>query len=167
MPRRRERCTTATDGCVQTISARGHPIELIRDAFGRIVRKVDALGHVTCLEWDKATNLHVERVFERRPDGSCALLARTENTFDQLGRLTITAQSLFEDALPVTPNVPLDSAFVVGPVAPTLSRGRSSTAGPGRPQGRSVGPRPQLRIRRTRPCRQRSRRPRQSSRPPL
>ena len=131
----RDASTTRTvydgDGRVRaTISARGHPIELIRDAFGRIVRKVDALGHVTCLEWDKATNLHVERVFERRPDGSCALLARTENTFDQLGRLTITAQSLFEDALPVTPNVPLESAFLVGPVgtdivARTFYDGRS------------------------------------------
>jgi len=105
------------DGRVRsTISARGHSVELVRDPFGRIVRKVDALGHVTCLAYDKGSNLHVERVFGRRPDASFALLSRTENTFDQLGRVTQTAQSLFDDPLPVAPNVTIDDAFLVGPV---------------------------------------------------
>ena len=103
------------DGRVRsTISARGHPVELVRDPFGRIVRKVDALGHVTCLAYDKAGNLRVERVFGRRPDASFALLSRTESTFDQLGRATQSTQSLFDDPLPVAPNTALDGAFLAG-----------------------------------------------------
>lgn len=105
------------DGRVRsTISARGHPVELVRDPFGRIVRKVDALGHVTCLAYDKSSNLHSERVFGRRPDASFALLSRTENTFDQLGRVTQTARSLYDDPLPVPSNETLEDAFLVGPV---------------------------------------------------
>ena len=117
----RDASTTRTaydgDGRVRsTISARGYPVELVRDPFGRIVRKVDALLHVTCLAYDKGGNLRVERVFGRRPDSSFTLLSRTENTFDQLGRATRRTQSLFDNPLPLGPNTSLDDGFLAGPV---------------------------------------------------
>lgn len=111
------RTTYDGDGRVRsTTSGGGHPLELVRDPFGRIVRKVDALGHVTCLTYDKGSNVRIERVFGRRPDASFTLLARTESTFDQLGRATQTAQSLFDDPLPVAAGQALNDAFQTGPV---------------------------------------------------
>jgi RHS repeat-associated protein len=97
---------------VRTINGRGHITAFLRDAFGRIVSETDPLGHVTRRTYDKTGRVGVERVFERRANGSFALVVRTESAFDTLARRTRAGVNVFADPLPAAD---LGGDFVASP----------------------------------------------------
>jgi YD repeat-containing protein len=82
-------------------SGRGNVTRYSYDAMGRLVLIEDALGNRTRRDYDKAGNLLVERFFERRGDGSFALLTRSECAYDELNRRVREGHNLFPSPIPV------------------------------------------------------------------
>jgi RHS repeat-associated protein len=98
-----EASTTRTeyDGDGRTIGivdGRGNRTAYRLDAFGRVVEVEDPLGTVTRTTYDNSSNTLVVRTFERRPDGYY-LLARSENTYDELNRRIRAARNRFDDVV--------------------------------------------------------------------
>jgi RHS repeat-associated protein len=83
-------------------SGRGFTTRYDYDALGRVISVVDALGNVVRRDYDKAGNVLIERFFERRSDGTFALLARSEFSYDELHRLIQVGRNFFAAPLPVT-----------------------------------------------------------------
>src|SRR5439155_19171334 len=82
-------------------SGRGSVTRYGYDPLGRLVSIEDVLGNRTRRDYDKAGNLLVERFFERRVDGSYALLTRSECTYDERNRRIRQGHNLFPSPIPV------------------------------------------------------------------
>jgi RHS repeat-associated protein len=96
-----EASTTGTeydgDGrMIGTVSGRGHRTVYRLDLFGRVVAVEDPMGNVTRRTYDKSGNTLVRRIFESRADGYY-LLARGEDTYDELNRRIRVAHNRFDD----------------------------------------------------------------------
>lgn len=101
------------DGHVRrTRSARNDLTTLTLDPFGRVTAQEDALANLVRRTYDKASNLTVERIFERQENGTFVLVARSEFEYDELGRTIRAGVNRFEDALLATN---LDSDFLDSP----------------------------------------------------
>ena len=72
------------------------------DVFGRMVAVTDPLGHVTRTSYDKGSRPTVVRQFERRADGTFWLMARSEATYDELGRAVRSIANRFDEPLLAT-----------------------------------------------------------------
>ncbi|MBK7236296.1 MAG: RHS repeat-associated core domain-containing protein [Sterolibacteriaceae bacterium] len=83
-----------------SVDARGNATSYEYDALGRLVQTTDPLGNIARVAYDKADNVLVERFFERRRDGSYALLSRAEYQYDELGRRMVERRNLFQEPLP-------------------------------------------------------------------
>jgi RHS repeat-associated protein len=95
------RTTYDLDGRImRTVDARGFATEHTLNALGHAVAITDPVEAATRRIYDKAGNLTVERVFERRADGSLVLLARSEFEHDLLGRRVRVGVNRFDDPLP-------------------------------------------------------------------
>jgi RHS repeat-associated protein len=82
-------------------SGRGFATRYGYDPLGRLTSTLDARGNLARRDYDKAGDLIVERYFERRPNGSFALLARSELTYDQHHRPVRLGRNLFPQPIPV------------------------------------------------------------------
>jgi RHS repeat-associated protein len=70
------------------------------DAHGRVWVETDALGHVSIKDHDALGNETVVRRFQRRDDGSFALLSREESAFDEHGDLISVTDAWFDEMIP-------------------------------------------------------------------
>ena len=105
------RCHYDADGRqVRFVDARGNVTRRILDVWGRPIEVEDALGNRQLSTYDKLGNLIVARSFERRADGSFALLQRTETSYDELGRAIAFGVNRFEDP-PIVPANEVATAF--------------------------------------------------------
>lgn len=104
----------------RTQDARGNPTISTLDPFGRVIAEEDALGHITRRTYDKASNVTVERIFERKEDGSYLLLARSEMEYDELGRAIRSGVNRFDDPLGPLPKSELEAASLDSPGPGTL-----------------------------------------------
>ena len=84
------------------------------DSFGRLVVEENALGHVVLRDYDKLGGEVCTRWFERRGD-EYVLLARTEITYDELGRGIRHGVNRFEQPLGPIAADQLDDAFRAAP----------------------------------------------------
>ncbi|MGH9099296.1 MAG: hypothetical protein ACRDV8_03585, partial [Acidimicrobiales bacterium] len=83
---------------VRSIDPTGAATTYTLDAFGRTVLEENPLGHVVARDYDKLGAEICTRFFERRDDGY-VLLARTEITYDELGRAVRGGVNRFEQPL--------------------------------------------------------------------
>lgn len=81
---------------VRTFDARGNPTSYKLDAFGRVTEEEDALGHLTFMTYDKASNVTSTWVFENRDNGYY-LLSRSATEYDELQRAFRSGVNRFAD----------------------------------------------------------------------
>jgi RHS repeat-associated protein len=84
------------------------------DTFGRVVAEENPLGHVVVRDYDKLGAETCSRWFERRGDGY-VLLARSEITYDELGRPVRHGINRFEQPLGPVPRGQLAGAYRAAP----------------------------------------------------
>ena len=96
----RERRSYDGDGLLAAVvSGEGRRVAYGHDPLGRLRQVRLATGDVLRLDYDKADNLVVERLFERATDGSFALASRAEYEYDEWGRLVRDHRNLFPGPL--------------------------------------------------------------------
>ncbi|HEX8075815.1 MAG TPA: RHS repeat-associated core domain-containing protein [Thermoleophilaceae bacterium] len=99
----RERRSYDDDGLLAAVvSGAGRRVEYRHDPLGRLRQVELPTGDVVRLDYDKADNVVVERLFESAADGSFALAARGEYDYDEWGRLVRDHRNLFPDPLPAS-----------------------------------------------------------------
>ncbi len=103
------------DGRVRAlINARGHKTTFTCDPFGNVIATEDALGNVIRRDFDKANQVALKQIFEKRADGFY-LLYRAETGFDELRRAVRQAVDRFDNPAGPLTAAQLASAFVSGP----------------------------------------------------
>jgi RHS repeat-associated protein len=84
----------------RVIDPRGFATDRQKDAFGRVVAVTDPLGVVHRTDYDKSSNIILERIFEPDGTGDYRMLSRTEHVYDELNRRVIERRCLFNAPLP-------------------------------------------------------------------
>ncbi|MBF6474686.1 MULTISPECIES: RHS repeat-associated core domain-containing protein [Nocardia] len=89
------------------------------DAHGRTVLRVDPLGHLSSIDYSRRGPATVERLFQRRGDGSYELLSRRSTQLDEHGDVISTRDALFQEPILVAdpftaPDSEFDSAAAAG-----------------------------------------------------
>jgi RHS repeat-associated protein len=116
---------------VSFVDPGGNETQYVYDAFRRVVRVVDALGHVLCNCYDKLGNL-TSRFFFEKTDQGFALLARSANEYDELGRQRRLDATLFPEPIdsqdfdPRSDNLDPDDPSVFPAYTNAVANGRVS-----------------------------------------
>ncbi|WP_458208671.1 RHS repeat domain-containing protein [Haladaptatus sp. NG-SE-30] len=104
------------DGRVQRlVDARGNVTTFSLDPFGRVIAEEDALGTIIRRTYDKAGNMRVERIFERREDDRYTLLARREIEYNELQQPTVIAINRFDEVAQLADKNELPEVFLDQP----------------------------------------------------
>jgi RHS repeat-associated protein len=100
---------------IRVFDPRGNAVRFGYDVLGRLVDTTDALGNRVIRHFDKLGHLLVECHYERAAAGTFRLLARSQFSYDELGRLVVVGANRFETT-PSVPETNLHTAFrVTGP----------------------------------------------------
>lgn len=95
----------------RTIDARGFVTKFAYDVFGRLVDSGDAKGNRVIRHFDKIGNLLVECLYEKLAENAFVLLFRREFSYDELGRMIVSAVNKFDHVSPITA-IELENAFL-------------------------------------------------------
>jgi RHS repeat-associated protein len=85
-----------------SVDGRGNVTRYEYDTFDRVTATIDALGNVEQYRYDKLGNVVIARFFERRSDGTYAMLTRSELQYDERANRIRKTDYLF--VLPIITN---------------------------------------------------------------
>jgi RHS repeat-associated protein len=112
---------------VATVDGRGNETRSRLDNFGRPLMVTDPLGNVQQFVYDKLSTVIISRFFERRPNGSFALLRRQSFDFDERGSRIRETSWLFQQPIATadidaSPDAEFDALRAQGDATPATTQ---------------------------------------------